>query len=135
MKDIINAGLYAKQDRPGQPICRYPDEMEPIGIFVNRREKLYNLGGYSFHKKVWSYIDNNINHREIAMNKSVYKVIEVVGSSPDSWEDAANFAIEQVNKSVRNLRIAEVVEQDIKIEDGKPVGFRIKLRLSFKYEL
>ena len=67
------------------------------------------------------------------MANSVYKVIEVIGTSDTSWEDAAKAAIELVGKSLDDLRIAEVVKQDIKIEDEKPIQFRTKLRLSFKY--
>lgn len=67
------------------------------------------------------------------MSDSVYKVIELVGSSPVSWDDAAKVAIEKASKSLKDLRIAEVLEQDIKLEDGKISAFRIKLKVSFKY--
>ena len=68
------------------------------------------------------------------MAESVYKVIEIVGSSSESWEKAASVAIERASKSLRDLRIAEVVEQDLHIEDGKISAFRIRLKISFKYE-
>tara|TARA_Y100001958_G_C21087771_1_gene441930 strand:+ start:729 stop:935 length:207 start_codon:yes stop_codon:yes gene_type:complete len=68
------------------------------------------------------------------MSDSIYKVIEVVGSSPVSWEDAAKKAIERASESLRNLRIAEVMDQDIKIEDGKLSAYRTKLKLSFKFD-
>jgi hypothetical protein len=68
------------------------------------------------------------------MPDSVYKVIELVGSSPTSWEAAANAAVERAGKSLRNLRIAEVTAQDLVIEDGKVRGYRTKLKVSFKYE-
>lgn len=68
------------------------------------------------------------------MSESVYKIIDIVGSSSKSWEDAASTAIERASKSLRDLRIAEVVKQDIKIESGKPAQFRTSLRLSFKYQ-
>ncbi len=68
------------------------------------------------------------------MADSIYKIIEVVGSSEDSWEDAAKKAIERASQSLRDLRVAEVLDQDIKIEDGKIDCFRTKLRLSFKFE-
>ena len=68
------------------------------------------------------------------MSDSVYKIIDLVGSSPTSWEDAATSAIERASKSLRDLRIAEVNKLDIKIEDGKPMQFRAKLRDSFKYQ-
>ena len=66
--------------------------------------------------------------------ESVYRVTEVVGVSADSWEQAARNAVETVGKSVRDLRIAEVVREDVTIEDGKITGFRVRLGVSFKYE-
>ena len=68
------------------------------------------------------------------MAESVYKVITLVGSSSESWEKAAQAAIGQAAKSLRDLRIASVVEQDVQIEDGKPNMYRVKLEVSFKYE-
>lgn len=68
------------------------------------------------------------------MGNSVYKVIDLVGSSQTSWEDAATSAIEKASASLKDLRIAEVQKLDIKIEDGKPAQFRTNLRLSFKYK-
>jgi flavin-binding protein dodecin len=67
------------------------------------------------------------------MTDSTYKIIDLVGSSTLSWEDAATSAIARASKSLRDLRIAEVVKLDIKIEDGKPAHFRTNLRVSFKY--
>ncbi len=63
---------------------------------------------------------------------SVYKVIEIIGTSDKSWEDAAKGAIETASKSVKELRVAEVKEMDISVEEGKLI-YRVKLRLSFKY--
>ena len=68
------------------------------------------------------------------MAESVYKVIEIVGSSPESWEKAAAAAIARAGKSLRDLRIAEVVEQDVQIEDGKAAAFRVRLKISFRFE-
>ena len=68
------------------------------------------------------------------MPNSVYKVIEIVGSSPESWEKAALTGIEQASKSLRDLRVAEVVSLDMHLEKGKVVAFRAKLKLSFKFE-
>jgi flavin-binding protein dodecin len=65
---------------------------------------------------------------------SVYRVIDVIGTSTQSWEDAAVTAVNTARKSLRDLRVAEVVEQDLHIEDGGEIVFRSKLRLSFKYE-
>jgi len=68
------------------------------------------------------------------MSESIYKIIDLVGSSPTSWEDAATKAIGRASQSLRDLRIAEVQKLDIKIEDGKPAQFRTNLRVSFKYQ-
>lgn len=68
------------------------------------------------------------------MSDSVYKIIELVGSSTVSWEDAAKNAITKASKSLRDLRIAEVLAQDIHLEDGKIAFYRTKIKLSFKYE-
>lgn len=68
------------------------------------------------------------------MPNSVYKVIEIVGSSPDSWEKAAQVAIEKAAKSLRDLRIAEVEALDLHMENGKIVAYRTKLKVSFKFE-
>ncbi len=68
------------------------------------------------------------------MPDSVYKVVEVVGTSTESWEKAARTAVERASKSLRDLRVAEVVEQDVVIEKGKITAYRTKLKLSFKYE-
>ncbi len=65
---------------------------------------------------------------------SVYRVIDVIGTSSQSWEDAAVTAVNTARKSLRDLRVAEVVEQDLNIDDGGAISFRTKLRLSFKYE-
>ena len=64
----------------------------------------------------------------------VYRVTQVIGVSPVSWEEAARAAVETAASSLRDLRIAEVEKLDVKIEDGKVVAFRTKLSLSFKYE-
>ena len=68
------------------------------------------------------------------MSDSVYKVIELVGSSSESWDRAAAAAIERAAKSLRDLRIAEVTSQDVVIEDGKVTAYRTKLKVSFKFE-
>jgi flavin-binding protein dodecin len=68
------------------------------------------------------------------MPNSVYKVIELVGSSPDSWEKATANAVEQASKSLRDLRVAEVVSLDTHLENGKVVAYRAKLKVSFKFE-
>jgi dodecin len=64
----------------------------------------------------------------------IYKIVEVIGTSSASWEDAARKAVEAASKSLRDLRIAEVVKQDLKIENGKVAAYRTRVLLSFKYE-
>ena len=64
----------------------------------------------------------------------VYRVIDVIGTSPVSWEEAAKSAVEMAGGSLRDLRIAEVARLDVKIEGGKVVAYRARLQLSFKYE-
>ena len=68
------------------------------------------------------------------MTESVYKVIELVGSSTESWEKAAQAAVERAAHSLRDLRVAEVAAQDVVIENGKVGAYRTKVKLSFKYE-
>jgi dodecin len=68
------------------------------------------------------------------MAESVYKVVEIVGTSSDSWEKAARTAVERASQTLRDLRVAEVVEQDLVIEKGKVEAYRTKLKVSFKYE-
>jgi dodecin len=68
------------------------------------------------------------------MSESVYKVIELIGTSTDSWEKAAAAAVERASQSLRELRVAEVVELDLVIEDGKVSAYRAKLKVSFKYD-
>lgn len=65
---------------------------------------------------------------------SVYKIIELVGTSQVSWEDAAKQAVEKADESLRGLRIAEVTKLDMKLEDGKFIAYRARVALSFKYE-
>ena len=66
--------------------------------------------------------------------ESVYRLVEVIGTSAQSWEDAAKNAVETAAKSLRDLRIAEVVKMDMKVENGKVSEFRTRVLLSFKYE-
>jgi hypothetical protein len=68
------------------------------------------------------------------MPNSVYKIVEIVGSSPDSWEKAAQAALEMAAKSLRDLRVAEVAQLDMHVENGKVVAYRTKLKVSFKFE-
>jgi dodecin len=68
------------------------------------------------------------------MTDSVYRVTEVIGVSSDSWEAAARNAVETAAKTVRDLRVAEVIRQDVAIENGTVAGYRVRLGISFKYE-
>ena len=68
------------------------------------------------------------------MAESVYKVIELVGTSTESWEKAAKTAVERASKTLRDLRIAEVAQLDLQIEGGKVLAYRAKVKVSFKYE-
>jgi flavin-binding protein dodecin len=65
---------------------------------------------------------------------SVYKVVEIIGTSTESWEDAGMSAVKKARETIRNLRVAEVVEQDIDLSESGSTTFRTKVRLSFKYE-
>jgi len=65
---------------------------------------------------------------------SVYKIIEIVGTSPKSWEDAAQVALITSSKSLEDLRVAEVVKQDVTVENGLITSFRVRLNISFKYK-
>jgi flavin-binding protein dodecin len=68
------------------------------------------------------------------MSTSTYKIVEIVGTSPTSWEEAAKNAIEIAGKSLRDLRIAEITKLDMRVENGKVVAYRTRVSLSFKYE-
>lgn len=67
------------------------------------------------------------------MTDSVYKIIDLVGSSPNSWEEATKNAVETAGKSLRDLRVAEVTKLDMKVENGKVTAYRARVKLSFKY--
>jgi flavin-binding protein dodecin len=68
------------------------------------------------------------------MAESVYKIIELVGTSSESWEKAASAAVMRASKTLRDLRVAEVVQLDLQLNDGKVEAYRAKLKVSFKYE-
>lgn len=78
--------------------------------------------------------DFNVEERMVEMADGVYRVTEVIGVSGESWEAAARSAVETAAKTVRDLRIAEVVRQDVSIENGKIKNYRVRLAISFKYE-
>jgi flavin-binding protein dodecin len=72
-------------------------------------------------------------HRRVVMPDSVYKVIEVIGTSPTSWEDAAKAAVDQVGSHLEDLRVAEIVELDMRLDDNKVAAYRARVKVSFKY--
>lgn len=72
--------------------------------------------------------------KQAAAADTVYKVVEVIGTSTQSWEDAARKAVETASQTLRDLRIAEVVKMDMKVEEGKVLAYRTRVLLSFKYE-
>jgi dodecin len=76
----------------------------------------------------------NIQPEERSMADSVYRVTEVIGVSSESWEAAARNAVETAGKTVRDLRVAEVLRQDVTIENGSLVNYRVRLGISFKYD-
>jgi dodecin len=78
---------------------------------------------------------NNINYAQLRRDtmESVYKVVDIIGTSTKSWEDAARVAVTTASKTLRDLRVAEVKEMDMKVEDDTLV-FRVKMSISFKYE-
>jgi flavin-binding protein dodecin len=82
----------------------------------------------------WEDRDLAPNEEVVEMADSVYRVTEVIGVSGESWEAAARNAVDTAAKSVRDLRIAEVLRQDVTIEDGRLTNFRVRLGISFKYE-
>jgi flavin-binding protein dodecin len=71
---------------------------------------------------------------ETHMSESVYKIIEIVGTSPTSWEKATAAAVERASRSLRDLRVAEVSQHDVTISDGKVEAYRVRLKVSFKFE-
>jgi flavin-binding protein dodecin len=76
----------------------------------------------------------SIEAKEDVMAESVYKIIEIVGTSATSWEKAAAAAVERAASTLRDLRVAEVSQQDLIITDGKVEAYRVRLKISFKYE-
>jgi flavin-binding protein dodecin len=72
--------------------------------------------------------------KEETMPENVYKVIELIGTSTDSWEKAAKVAVERAAKTLRDLRVAEIVQQDVQLNNGKVEAYRVKMKVSFKYE-
>jgi hypothetical protein len=116
---------------------------------VNETTGASGTGAYPFTAVVadWAMMDLliaeiGLTHisSEVTMAKKskdenqVYKIVEVVGSSPTSWEDAARAAVESAAKSLRDLRVAEITKLDMKLDNGKVVAYRARVSMSFKYE-
>ncbi|HUW60926.1 MAG TPA: dodecin family protein [Candidatus Bathyarchaeia archaeon] len=68
------------------------------------------------------------------MSESVYKVVEIIGTSPNSWEEAAKNAVEKAGKTLREMRIAEVAQLDMKVDNNQVVAYRARIKVSFRYE-
>ena len=104
------------------------------GSLMRRRVTAYS------HRNGVSSIQPHFIHpggTDMATKKSsstVYRVTEIIGTSPVSWEEAARTAVETASKTLRDLRVAEIVKLDLKVENGKAVAFRARVALSFQYE-
>jgi flavin-binding protein dodecin len=72
--------------------------------------------------------------RGMNMTESIYKIIEIIGTSENSWEEAAKNAVEKAGKSLRDMRVAEVAQLDLKVDNNKVVAYRARVKVSFKYE-
>jgi flavin-binding protein dodecin len=81
----------------------------------------------------YKLLKNSTKLKEVIMAGSVYVVNEIVGTSTKSWEDAAKQAVETAAKSVEDIRIGEVVKQDLTVENGKVISYRVRLNISFKF--
>ena len=92
------------------------------------------LHKHFFQESLNKLIETNIMAKKDKSTDSVYRVTEVIGTSAQSWEDAAKRAVKTAAGTLRDLRVAEIVKMDVKIEDGKVVEFRTRLQLSFRYE-
>jgi flavin-binding protein dodecin len=101
-------------------LFRQKSSFTQVGVICGDEERPF---GYSYSKK-WRWI----------VAESVYKIVELVGTSTESWEKAATAAVERASQTLRDLRIAEVVQLDMQIEDGKVMHYRAKLKVSFKFE-
>jgi flavin-binding protein dodecin len=103
-------------------------------IVVMLRRHLGSSGGHAGSAAIEDRLRRPARVRKGRMRMSVYRVIDVIGTSSESWEDAAATAIKTASQSVRDLRVGEVVEQDIHVAEDGSLSYRTKLRLSFKYE-
>jgi dodecin len=98
------------------------------------RRIMRRAGAPTRQRMPWRAGRSNNKHAEQTMAESVYKVIELVGTSTESWEKAAAAAVNQASKSLRDLRIAEIVQLDMHVQNGKIAAYRAKVKVSFKFE-
>ncbi len=111
-------------------------------LHADDRRHAHALAGYGLQRQEWRIIDSTElhpagglrhGHQEVIVHRlSRYR--EIIGTSPVSWEEAAKTAVETASKTLRDLRVAEIVKLDMKVENGKAVAFRARVALSFKYE-
>jgi flavin-binding protein dodecin len=105
-----------------------------LRTFFRRASSRWRLHAIPGSAKYARVADSDVEERIVAMTDSVYRVTEVIGVSSESWEAAARSAVETAANTVRDLRIAEVVRQDVAIENGTIKSYRVRLAISFKYE-
>lgn len=121
-------------------LSRLIDEVQPkksmqSGFFFTLNLKtIVKQAIFRNHPAVFSVCSVKPKRKEIVMPDSVYKIIELVGSSHESWEKAAATAIAKASETLRELRVAEVSAMDVTIKDGKIESYRTKLKVSFKFE-
>jgi dodecin len=105
-----------------------------INYLLESARALRAPGCFASHGTQEQEIKKSNSAREEDMAESVYKIIEVVGTSSESWERAATAAVERASKTLRDLRIAEIAQLDLQIGDGKVQAYRARVKLSFKFE-
>jgi len=109
--------------------------MKPIWRYLGRRKKkTKRIATKQINPKLNVISKNLILKRRKKMAGSTYKIIELVGTSEESWEDAAKTAVETAGESLKDLRIAEITKLDMTIENGKVSAYRARVDVSFKYE-
>jgi flavin-binding protein dodecin len=118
---------------PGIVAARAASRECPPSDLPNRAINAYSRMGLSAHQCACPSVLLQCKRR-MSMAESVYKIIEIVGTSPTSWEKAAAAAVERASQTLRDLRIAEVCQQDVSISDGKVESYRVRLKVSFKFE-
>jgi flavin-binding protein dodecin len=131
-------GIQAQQHRIAldplvEPIDEPLEERQPADPFIDAHLR----GGHRTSLRTFaaqSCEDGPSSSREGAMAESIYRVTEVIGTSTESWEDAAKHAVETAAATLRDLRVGEVVKLDVTIDDGHVTHYRARVAISFKYE-